>query len=185
MGLFKTKIKSHEELVASHQSFYNGEFEVLQMERKSFWDIFPLNLLIAYAEAPFPGEWKGIISTNGEKIIITQSKKMNATKHKKVFEFLVEDIDSYDRKWNEKFMFKNKISGLTQTNVNYFLKYPIFICTIGACLFISPFAHMFHNGRLLNLKYKDEFGNEEKFLKLLNKLTQRYKKWMIANKLEM
>ena len=69
MALFKFNL-THEDAIKSHQSFYSDTFEVLPMRRCGYFDIFPLNVLIAYAGVNGGGEWDGIISTDGKKIVI-------------------------------------------------------------------------------------------------------------------
>ena len=75
-----------DEAKASHAVFYNESFEVMPVERCNFWDVFPISLLLSLAEGlPGTGNWGGIISTDGKKVVITQSAWSNLAKHKKTF----------------------------------------------------------------------------------------------------
>jgi len=161
MALFKLTLK-HQDAIDSHQPFYDGNFEVLPMRRRGFFDIFPLNLLFAYADMA-PGEWDGIISTNGKKIVITQSKWRDQAKHKKVYEFDLDEIESIKSSYiGLTLILKNHVKGLTMSKVNYFLKYPLVILTLGG------FLHFLLKGKLSEIHLKNDFENEDKFKSLLN-----------------
>jgi len=165
MGMFKLEL-TYEDAKSSHQSFYDDDFEVMPMKRRGFWDIFPLNILIAYVDLPGGGEWDGIISTNGKKIVITQSKWANAANHKKTFEFNLDDIDTLtDNYVNLSILFKNNVKGLTMAKVNYFIKYPIFFGTFGVAFLLTS---ILFKGKLLNIRLKNDFDNLENFISKLN-----------------
>lgn len=161
MALFKLTLK-HQDAIDSHQPFYDGNFEVLPMRRRGFFDIFPLSLLFAYADMA-PGEWDGIISTNGKKIVITQSKWRDPAKHKKVYEFDLDEIESIKSSYlGLTLILKNHVKGLTMSKVNYFLKYPLVILTLGGVF------HFLLKGKLSEIHLKNDFENEDKFKSLLN-----------------
>ena len=109
MPLFRFIVK-HEHAIESHKPFYNNDdFEVVLMTRRQYFDVFPLNLILAYADAPFTTEWDGIISTDGKKIVITESKWRRADQHKKVFEYNLDEIDSMTFNWTDlNFTLKNQ-----------------------------------------------------------------------------
>jgi len=158
---------SHEDAKSSHQSFYDGDFEVMPMERSGFWDVFPLNILLDIAELPFQGEWGGIISIDGNKVIITESKWSNLAKHKKTFEFDINEIDTLAHNpTGLSIIFKNKIKGLTMSKVNFLIKYLLFICTCGIAVILTP---ILFKGKLLNISLDDQFENLEKFKSILNR----------------
>jgi len=158
---------SHEDAKSSHQSFYDGDFEVMPMERSGFWDVFPLNILLDIAELPFLGECCGIISIDGNKVIITESKWSNLAKHKKTFEFDINEIDTLAHNpTGLSIIFKNKIKGLTMAKVNFLIKYLLFICTCGIAVILTP---ILFKGKLLNISLDDQFENLEKFKSILNR----------------
>ena len=167
MALFNLNL-THEDAIKSHQSFYSDTFEVLPMRRRGYFDIFPLNVLIAYAGVNGGGEWDGIISTDGKKIVITESKWANQAKHKKVFECNLDEVESMTHTGSRlSILFQNSIKGLTMAKGNYFLKYLIFFCTLSLAF---VFASYFFKGNLLNVQLKNDFKNKEKFTSLLKNI---------------
>ena len=165
MGFLTT---THDESIESHQSFYNEDFEVVKFTRKDYFEIFPLSVLIAYASPPGGGNWDGLISTDGKKIVITKSSYFNGASNKKSFEHSLSEIESIAHKWNEhdiKFVFKNNIKGLTMSEGNQFLKYVIFFCTFSLAYMLQSFLF---RGNILEIDPNDEFGNLDKFKSLLN-----------------
>tara|TARA_Y100001970_G_C13775932_1_gene622842 strand:+ start:70 stop:576 length:507 start_codon:yes stop_codon:yes gene_type:complete len=164
MALFKFNLK-HQDCIDSHKSFYNEDFEVLPMRRRNYFDIFPLNLLIAYIDPPGSGEWDGIISTNGKKIVMTEGKMLNLAKHKKVYEFNLDEIDSITSSYyGITMIFKNHVKGLTKSKGNYFLKYFIFIFSFSIAFMLQSFLF---KGKIADIHLKDDFKNEDKFKSLL------------------
>jgi hypothetical protein len=165
MALFKMILK-HQDAIDSHQPFYNDDFEVLLMTRLNYFDIFPLNVLISYAGANFTTEWNGIISTDGKKIVITQSQWANSAKHKKVFEYNLDEIDSMTFNYNQlNLTLKNHVKGLTMSKGNYFLKYLIFFGTLTFALIFQTYLF---KGKIAKIELEDGFKNRDKFISLLN-----------------
>jgi len=164
MGFFKL---SHEDAKSSHQSFYDGDFEVMPMERSGFWDVLPLNIILGFIDLPGQGEWGGIISTDGNKVVITESKWSNLAKHKKTFEFDINEIDTLTHNpTGLSIIFKNKIKGLTMAKVNFLIKWLLFICTCGIAVILTS---ILFKGQLLNISLDDQFENLEKFKSTLNR----------------
>jgi hypothetical protein len=165
MALFRFILK-HEHAVESHKPFYNNDdFEVVLMKRLNYFDIFPLNVFIAYADPPFTSEWDGIISTDGKKIVITQSKWRRADQHKKIFEYSLDEIDSMSS--NHYFLnltLKNHAKGLTMSKGNYFLKYLIFF---GTLTFAMMFQTYLFKGKIAKISLENDFKNRDKFISLL------------------
>ena len=176
MGFINLK---EDEAKASHGIFYNETFEVMPVERCNFWDIFPINLILALADGlPGTGNWGGIISTDGKKVVITQSKWSNLAKHKKIFEFNIEDIVSIEHKGNKVNLMLNKtIKGLTMAKVNYFIKLPLFIFTIGIAGLFTPLFR----GKFLVLDLDDQFKNLEAFKVHLSKWLIGFLKSIYSN----
>lgn len=165
MALFKFSLK-HQDAIDSHQPFYDGDFEVLPMKRRNYFDIFPLNILIAYVDLPFSGEWDGIISTNGKKIVLTESKWSNVAKHKKVYEYSLDELDSItSNMYGLTMTLKNHVKGLTKSKGNYFLKYFIFLFSLGIAFLLQSFLF---KGNIAEIQLENDFENEDKFKSLLN-----------------
>lgn len=158
---------SIEEAMSSHQSFYDGDFEVMLMERCNFWDFFPLNLAMAFADSlPGMGNWNGIISTDGKKFVITESKWSNLAKHKKVFKFEINDIESISHGSRKTSInFNQPVKKLTMASVNPIVKTILFFGTIGIVALLTSFIF---KGKLLEIQLDDQFGNEDRFKNLLN-----------------
>ena len=165
MALFRFNLK-HEHAVESHRPFYNNDdFEVVLMKRLNYFDIFPLNVLIAYADPPFTTEWDGIISTDGKKIVITQSKWRRSDQHKKIFEYNFDEVDSMSL--NGYFLnltLKNHVKGLTMSKGNYFLKYLIFFGTLAFAMFFQTYLF---KGKIAKIYLENDFKNRDKFISLL------------------
>ena len=154
---------SKEEAMSSHQPFYDGDFEVMPMERCNFWDFFPLNLVDSL---PGMGNWNGIISTDGKKVVITESKWSNRAKHKKVFTFEVNDIESISDGYRKiSINFHQPIKKLTMASINPIIKLILFFGTIGIAGMLTSFVF---KGKLLEIQLDDQFKNEDKFKNLLN-----------------
>ncbi len=165
MALFRFIVK-HEHAIESHKSFYdNDDFEVLLMKRRQYFDVFPLNLLIAYADPPFTTEWDGIISTDGKKIVITQSKWRRADQHKKVFEFSLDDIESMTFNYTDlNLTLKNHVKGLTMSKGNFLLKYLLFYVTLTFAMFFQTYLF---KGKIAKIFLENDFDNRDKFVSLL------------------
>mgnify|MGYP001221987342 CR=1 FL=1 len=80
---------THDEAKFAHQSFYEGDFEVVSMARSGFSDYFPFSLAYGISDI---GSWRGLISTDGKKMVVTKSKALDLAKVKKSFEIEVADI---------------------------------------------------------------------------------------------
>ena len=158
MGFINLK---EDEAKASHAVFYTESFEVMPVERCNFWDFFPISLILSLIEGlPGTGNWGGIISTDGKKVVITQSAWSNLAKHKKTFEFDIEDIVSKEHKGKKINLMLNKtVKGLTMAKVNSFIKLLLFIFTIGIAGLFTPL----YRGKSLVLNLDDQFGNLEAF----------------------
>jgi len=165
VALFRFIVK-HEHAIESHKSFYdNDDFEVLLMKRRQYFDVFPLNLLIAYADPPFTTEWDGIISTDGKKIVITQSKWRRADQHKKVFEFSLDDIESMTFNYTDlNLTLKNHVKGLTMSKGNFLLKYLLFYVTLTFAMFFQTYLF---KGKIAKIFLENDFDNRDKFVSLL------------------
>ena len=159
-----TKI-NHDEAKSSHQSFYDGNFEVMPMQRCGYWDFFPANIIMAIVDMPFMGDWSGLVSSDGLKVVITRSKWVDIAKHKKTFEFKVDDLNRIKFGPIKVTMkFGKRIKGLTILGVNPLIKLvTIFPFVVGI------FIPWFIKGKTLQIRLNDQFKNKDQFRKLLEK----------------
>lgn len=165
MALFKFSLK-HEDAIASHKSFYEGDFEVLEMERRSYFDIFPLNLVTSYVDLPGGNEWDGIISTDGKKIVMTESKWRDKSAHKKVYEFSLDDIEFMDASYLRlNILFNKPYKGLTMKKSGYLVKLLLMVCSLFIVVVLQSFIF---KGNYASVYLDDNFGNADKFKSLLN-----------------
>jgi hypothetical protein len=159
----------HDEAISSHQCFYNEneDFEVMPMERQGYFQIFPLNIVLAYADNTGIGNWDGIISTNGKKIVVTRSKWIDKAKHKKVFEHSLDDIESVTSPWGNDLnvIYKNNVEGLTRSKGNYFLKFLLFFGTLLMAFFLQNYLF---KGNFLLVDLDNDFKNLDKFKSMIN-----------------
>lgn len=151
---------THDEAKFAHQSFYEGDFEVVSMARSGFSDYFPFSLAYGISDI---GSWSGLISTDGKKMVVTRSKALDLAKVKKSFEIEVADISKV--KFNiakTYFTFNKKIPGLTMPSVHWSIK----ILTIGV---FTPILYPFLSKKTLIIRIDDEFENKDAFADLLKK----------------
>lgn len=165
MALFKILLK-HEDAIASHKVFYEGDFAVTEMERRSYFDIFPLNLVTAYVDLPGGNEWDGLISTDGKKIVMTEGKWRDKSAHKKVYQFSLDDIESIEANYNILNMLLKKPSkGLTMKKSGYLVK---LLLMVGSFFLLVPLQSFIFKGNFASVYLQDRFDAEDKFKSLLN-----------------
>ena len=117
------------------------------MQRRNYFDIFPLNVIIDYANPPFTTEWDGIISTDGKKIVITESKWRRADQHKKVFEYNLDEIDSMTFGYADLYLtLKNHVKGLTMVKVTISSN-TLFFGTLSFAMFFQTYLFKGKIGR--------------------------------------
>jgi hypothetical protein len=141
----------------AHQNFYEGDFEVVLMQRSGFYDFFPYSLFYGISDI---GSWGGLISTDGKKMVVTKSKYTDLAKVKKTFEVEVTDISEV--KFNSLkayFTFNKKIPGLTMPALPMLIK----LCTLGFSIFLYPLL----SKKSLQVRIDDQFKNVEAFSDLL------------------
>ena len=156
---------NHDEAKSAHQSFYDGDFEVMPMERCNYWDFFPASLIFAIVDMPFTSNWEGLVSTDGHKVIITRSKWSDLAKPKKTFEFKLDDLNFIKFGPVKITMkFDNKIKGLTMLGVNPLIKLASIVTVVGI------FIPLFIGGKVLQIKVDDQYQNKERLKSLLEKL---------------
>ena len=157
---------TYEEAKFAHQKFYNDEFEVIVIQRRGWWDFPPFSF--AYGASDI-GSWRGLISTDGEKIVVTRSNYTNLGEIKSVFEFQREDIENIETGiFKTTITLKDEVKSLTKPTVLMVL----LIC-IGFLLYIVPGIVLWRKftGKFFVYReipsYGRDFDNSEKFTKML------------------
>ena len=101
-----------------------------------------------------------------KKFVITESKWSNLAKHKKVFKFEINDIESISHGSRKTSInFNQPVKKLTMASVNPIVKTILFFGTIGIVALLTSFIF---KGKLLEIQLDDQFGNEDRFKNLLN-----------------
>ena len=80
----------------AHASHYTKPFEVVVMQRSGQWDFPPFSWV--YGISDF-GSWSGLISTDGEKIVVTRSTYTDMAQTK---ETAVSNLKCNTREFNER-----------------------------------------------------------------------------------
>jgi len=180
------KEHKYDDLKMAHKAFYDKDFEIMPMYRISYYHFFPITILEFLAELMGQdsviqfGQWKGLISTDGDKIVITRIKKglkayllEDITKVGKTFEFKADDIIS------KKFIsFKHdpkvtlnlnkKIKGLSIPGVSTLTKIITLIIQVGFMwTIILFFLPNFYKKPQIKIRLDDKYKNKEKFKSLL------------------
>ena len=180
MSIFEIE---HDEAKTAHKSFYGGDFEVMPMQRITYYHFFPITLYLWVMQfigedVPFAGTWKALISTDGHKVVITRVKRslkgMLAEDLREVgrtYEFNVDDIVStefisFNINPRVNINLNKKIKGVTTPGVRYFIKLVTFMSSILLVGLIIPY---FFKHRQIKIKLDDQFKNKEQFKSLLEK----------------
>ena len=147
----------HDDAINMHKDFYDAEFEVVQVNRSGAYDRFPWSLFYGVSDI---GSWSGLISTDGNKVVITEAGAFKDGKITNKWEFPVSQIKSINHgTFKTKFNFDEKIKGLTTKSFfeGFFL----------LCFFVLPF--FFYNSKKVNFRIKNNFKNKDEFIKKLGK----------------
>ena len=158
MGLLSI---THDEAKYTHQNFYTGNFEVIRMKRSGKWDFPPLSFV--YGLSDF-GSWDGLISTDGNKIVITKSAYANLAKVTDTYEFSIENLKAVKTGlFKTRLTLGEKIKGLSKGSaLSSLLIFP------GVTFFIFPaFVGMFMSQKIFEFRPEDEFKNLKQFNSLL------------------
>jgi len=176
----------YDDLKMAHKAFYDKDFEVMPMKRISYYHFFPISMLEFLAELMGEdsvimfGQWKGLISTDGDKIVITRIKKglksylsEDITKVGKKFEFKTEDIiakEFISFKHNPKVTLNlnKKIKGLSIPGVSTLTKIiTLIIQAFFSWTIIGLFLPNFYKKPQIKLKLDNQYENKEQFKSLL------------------
>lgn len=149
---------SHDQAKFAHAEHYSKPFEVVAMKRSGQWDFPPFSWV--YGISDF-GSWDGLISTDGEKIIVTRSKWKDKAEVSDTFTFNLSEVNSLNiGTFKTTFKLNKKIKGLTKGGM---LKALLPITIYGIVAF--PFMP----SKILQIRTEDTFGNVNVFNKLISK----------------
>lgn len=154
---------SSEKAKFSHQDYYDGEFEVVPMTRSGWYDFPPFSW--AYGISDF-GSWGGLVSTDGKKIVVTQSKYADRDEIKNIFEISKSDIEKVEiGLFKTTLTLKNKVSKLTKGSV-----LTVLLITVGyAYILPGLILSRVLPSKLFQFRVSNEFKNLERFNALLNR----------------
>ena len=126
-------IKKQEADAAHENEYKNKEFIIAQFQRSGFFNFFPYSMVYGLSDI---GAWYGLISTDGEKVIITRSTVSDMAKIKKKWTFQKSEIHKttdgtfsfrivFDKK---KTWFDNEWNGRADEVSTYLSWYFSFVC---------------------------------------------------------
>ena len=146
-----------------HQKFYSGDFEVIEIERSGIFDFPPFSFVYGISDI---GSWNGLMSTDGNKFVVTKSATFNVAEIKEIFEFERKDLTMVKKGvFKTTLSFKQKVKGLTKIS-----SIPALLFLILA--FIPPFICLIlffiFKGKNFQFRPSNNFKNIEKFNSLLN-----------------
>jgi len=175
---------TQDEAKSAHKSFYDGDFEIMPMQRITYYHFFPITLIdfitgLVGDSIPFVGAWKALISTDGHKVVITRLKRSlkgviaeDLRQVGRKYEFKIDDIVStefisfnYNPKVN--INLNKKIRGVTTPGVPYLIKIVIFMLNL--IMLLGTIIPFFFKHRQIKVKLDDKFKNKEQFKSLLEK----------------
>lgn len=146
-----------------HQKYYNSDFEVIEIKRSGIFDFPPFSLVYGISDI---GSWIGLMSTDGNKFVVTKSANMNMEKVKQVFEFERKDLTAVKKgAFKTTFSFKSKVKGLTKLSTIPALLFLI-LAFIPPCIGLILF--FVFNGKNFQFRPSNNFKNIQKFNSLLN-----------------
>jgi len=156
---------SSEEIKKIHSDFYENDAELLVavMKRSGPFDFFPFSLFFGLSDI---GSWDCLLSTDGEKVFITQSAHFDISKVKNKWCFNLDEIDNCAFGITKiRLKLKSKFKGLTMWKPSIVPGvFPLmFPCMVGFLLLFLL------SGTSLNLRLTDHFGDYDQ---LKNKLSR-------------
>jgi hypothetical protein len=95
-----------------HQKFYSGDFEIIEIKRSGIFDFPPFSFVYGISDI---GSWDGLMSTDGNKFVVTKSAYFNVEEIKQIFEFDRKDLAAIKKGvFKTTLSFKAEIKGLTK-----------------------------------------------------------------------
>ena len=155
-------IKKQEADAAHENEYKNKEFIIAQFQRSGFFNFFPYSMVYGLSDI---GAWYGLISTDGEKVIITRSTVSDMAKIKKKWTFQKSEIHkTTDGTFSFRIVFDKKKPGLTMSGMGGLMKLVLTLAGIFPLLVVGALG-----GRQLNLQINNEFETEKEIKELLSK----------------
>jgi len=158
---------THDEARFAHQKFYSNEFEVIVIQRRGWWDFPPMSFAYGVSDI---GSWQGLISTDGQKVVITRSSYTNLSEVKSVFEFEKKDIENIETGiFKTTITLSNEVESLTKPSTLHV----ILIC-IGFLFYVVPGIFLLKKFPRKFFAYRETpsigtgFDNSDKFKKMLS-----------------
>jgi len=155
---------SHDAAKHSHQKYYDSDFEVIPMTRSGWYDFPPLSF--AYGISDF-GSWGGLISTDGQKIVVTRSKYSDRDEVSEMFEIKKIEVQNVDvGVFKTNLMLNDKVAKLTKGSVLTTL-----LIFFGFCFYIVPGLILMKKlpQKIFQFRSSNEFKNIDQFNSLLKK----------------
>lgn len=150
-----------DEAVNAHKSEYdNKKFIVAPFQRSGFHNFFPFSMVYGVSDI---GCWYGLISTDGDKVVITKSAYSNMSKVKKKWTFQKSEIvSSVDGAFSFRMVLNKKISGLTMSGMGGLMKLVLLFAGFFPLYVVAALG-----GKQVNLKILNDLKTEEEIKKLL------------------
>jgi hypothetical protein len=96
---------------ALHQSYFHGDFTTLYFRRSGLFDFPPLSWVYGISDI---GCWYGLLSTDGQKIVITRVKAFDHSSSVDTYELTKDDVHGVKiGTFKTRFSLGKSISGLT------------------------------------------------------------------------
>jgi len=153
---------THDEAKFAHQEYYSGNFEVIQIKRSGWFDFPPFSFVYGISDL---GGWDALLSSDGNKIVVTKAGYLDLKKVKETFILSKSDIKKSDIGiFKTTLILKNKVKGLTKGSALKALLY-----MPGCFLYLIPsvLAYFFMPSKIFQYRAKNEFKNLDKFNALL------------------
>jgi hypothetical protein len=152
---------NQEDARVMHQDFYDKPFEIVQVNRSGAFDRFPWSLFYGASDI---NSWSGLISTDGEKVIVTKGGYFKDGQITQKWEFPASDIVSAEHgAFKTRLNFDKKVRGLTTKS---FFE-ALLLLGVGMVTLWLPY--FLYNSKKVNFRMNNEFGTKESFIKLLGK----------------
>ena len=141
----------------AHQHYYDGDFEVVLMNRSGPADFPPFSFVYGASDI---GSWEGLISTDGKKVVVTKSSWKDVSKVKDVFEFSMSDVVKVKNGMTKlEITLDEPINGLTKDSG--FVRFLFIFMLITAPLVLL------RSSKKVRFRLKNEFKNLENFKKMI------------------
>lgn len=157
----KLTIKEDEAKYA-HQKYYSGDFEVIEIERSGIFDFPPFSFVYGISDI---GSWSGLMSTDGNKFVVTKSAILNLAEIKQVFEFERKDLTAIKKGvFKTTLSFKSKVKGLTKISSIPALLFLI-LSFVPPCIGLILFFIV--QGKKFQFRPSNNFKNIDRFNSLM------------------